>query len=194
MTRLRGISPPAASTDMTTATTYDVLSAAIADYFRGERQEMLAILAGAGAMTLAAVGLYVAMRDGFARGFAGATLLAAVLLTGTAVLLLHRDPRLRADVEAGLRAAHAPAAHAAVAAEAARVAEVIRKYPYYRYGALALAAAALAAAALTRRAWVHGAAAGVLLLVAAQLAIDHYSERRASRYAAQLNAGRQASP
>ena len=57
MTRLGGISPPAASTDMTTATTYDVLSAAVGDYFRAERQEMLAILAGAGAMTLAAVGL-----------------------------------------------------------------------------------------------------------------------------------------
>jgi hypothetical protein len=45
---------------------------------------------------------------------------------------------------------------------------------------------ALAAVALSRRAWVNGAAAGVLLLVIAQVMIDHYSEARALRYAGQL--------
>jgi hypothetical protein len=41
---------------------------------------------------------------------------------------------------------------------------------------------------------VAGAAAGVLLLAVAQLAIDHYSEARATRYAAELRASLSARP
>jgi asparagine N-glycosylation enzyme membrane subunit Stt3 len=61
------------------------------------------------------------------------------------------------------------------------MAEVIRKYPYYRVAALGLGVVALAAVALSRRGWVNGAAAGVLLLVVAQATIDHYSEGRATQ-------------
>jgi hypothetical protein len=41
---------------------------------------------------------------------------------------------------------------------------------------------------------VNGAAAGVLLLVVAQVMIDHYSEARAVRYAEQLGARVAAKP
>jgi hypothetical protein len=68
------------------------------------------------------------------------------------------------------------------------MAEVIRKYPYYRIGALGLGLFALVAVAVSRRAWVNGAAAGLLLVVVAQVGIDHYSEARAMRYAGQIRA------
>lgn len=159
--------------------TNDMLVGAVRDYFRGERHEMLA-------MTILAIGLYVAMRDGFAKGFAGAVLLSTLLLAVTAVSLLRRDPLLQASLEAGV---HSAGATQAVSGEADRIAGIVRRYPVYRYGALALGLTALAAVVVSRRGWVQGAAAGVLILVVAQLTIDHYSERRASRYAVQLAAG-----
>lgn len=73
-----------------------------------------------------------------------------------------------------------------LATETRRVADFIKKYPYYRYGVLFLGLLALAAVAITRQGWVNGAAAGVLLLVVAQLTIDHYSETRAIRHAGHL--------
>ena len=166
--------------------TNEMLLVAIRDYFRGERHEMLAILAGTLALSFLAVGLYLAMRDGFAKGFAGAVLVSTLVLAATAVSLLRRDPPLQVALEAGVRSAGATRA---VAAEADRIAEIVRRYPVYRYGALALGLVVLAAVGATRRVWVHGAAAGVLILVVAQLIIDHYSERRASRYAVQLAEG-----
>lgn len=49
-----------------------------------------------------------------------------------------------------------------------------------------LGAIALAAAAWISRGWVMGSAVGVLLIAAAQLTIDHYSEARARAYQVQL--------
>jgi hypothetical protein len=161
----------------------DLLTAAIAAYFRGERHEMYAILAGSIGLVLAAAALHAVARDGFSRGFGVAALVLAAVLGATAVSLLRRDSPHQASLEAGMQGTDAPRV---AAAEAARMEEVIRKYPYYRWAALGLGLAALAAAAATRRGWIAGAAAGVLLLVVAQLTIDHYSEARARRYAVQL--------
>ena len=47
--------------------------------------------------------------------------------------------------------------------------------------------AALLILALSRQPWLHGAAAGMLLLVVAQVVIDRYSENRATSYLAQLS-------
>jgi hypothetical protein len=163
----------------------DALTAAIGDYFRGERQEMLAILACSTGLLLLAAALHAVGRDGFSRGFGLTALLLAVMLSSTAGSLLLRDPPHQARLVAALQGTDA---RAVLAGEAARMAEVIRKYPYYRNGALALGLLALAGAALSRIGWVAGAAAGVLLLVVAQLTIDHYSEARATRYAGQLGA------
>jgi hypothetical protein len=163
----------------------DALTGAIGAYFEGERQEMLAILAFSSGLVLVAGALHLAARDGFSRGFGVAALLLAVILSATAISLLRRDPPHRATLVAGLRGGEA---RAVVAGEASRMAEVIRRYPRYRLAALGLGAVALAAAASSRRGGVNGAAAGVLLLVLAQLTIDHYSEARAKRYAGELDA------
>lgn len=162
----------------------ELLPAAIHAYFRGERQEMLAILAGSLLLALAAAGLWLAARDGFARGFGVAALAVALSLSSTAISLLLRDPPHEARLAAAVNGPDAPSA---IGAEAGRMAEVIRKYPVYRYAALFLGLLALLAVAFFRRGWVVGAAAGVLLLVVAQWTIDHYSEERARAYARRLD-------
>ena len=103
-----------------------MLPAVIRIYFRGERQEMLLVLAGALVLTVAAGALYAFVRDGFARGFAAAVVLTALLLTVVVASVLRRDPRLQAEIEAGLRG---PNPAEVVAAEAARMTVVIRNYP-----------------------------------------------------------------
>ena len=66
--------------------------------------------------------------------------------------------------------------------EQSRVFAVIDKYPRYRWAAGVFGLAALSILALSRQPWSHGVAAGLLLLVVAQVIIDHYSERRARAY------------
>ncbi len=163
----------------------DTLTTAIEAYFGGERQEGLAILGFSAGLLLVAGVLHAAGRDGFSRGFGVVSLLLAVLLSSTVVSLMSRDAPHSQALIVRLRGEDAGAA---VAGEASRMAEVIRKYPYYRLAALGLGALALAAAALSRQGWVSGAAAGVLLLVVAQLMIDHYSEARAELYSGELGA------
>ena len=163
----------------------DALITAVQAYFAGERHEGFAILGFLVVLVLVAGSLHAVGRDGFSRGFGIMALLLAILLSPMGVSLMRRDARHQAMLVAGLRGGDA---RAVVTAEAGRMAEVIRKYPYYRVAALALGALALAAAALSRRGWVSGAAAGGLLLVIAQLVIDHYSEARAVRYGGELRA------
>jgi len=65
----------------------DVVTVAIQGYFRGERQEMYAILAFSLGLVLVAGLLHAAARDGFSRGFGVASLALAILLSSTAVSL-----------------------------------------------------------------------------------------------------------
>jgi hypothetical protein len=161
----------------------DAITAAIHEYFRGERQEMYAILAFSVGLVLVAGLLHAAARDGFSRAFGIASLVLAVLLSSTAVSLLVRDPPHEARLAA---AAQGGEARTALAAEEHRMAEVIRKYPLYRITAMVLGLVALIAVATLRRSAVVGVAAGLLVLVVAQWTIDHYSEERARRYHALL--------
>ena len=161
----------------------DAITVAIQEYFRGERQEMYAILAFSLGLVLVAGLLHAVARDGFSRGFGVASLVLAILLSGTAVSLLVRDPPHEARLVATVQGA---GAQAALATEGGRMAEVIRKYPVYRNVAMVLGLVALIAVVTMRRSTVVGAAAGLLVLVVAQWTIDHYSEERARRYAAQL--------
>lgn len=161
----------------------DALITAVQTYFAGERREGFAILGFAVALVVFAGSLQAAGRDGFSRGFGIVALLLAILASSMGVSLMRRDARHQAMLVTGLRGGEASAV---VTAEAGRVTEVIRKYPYYRVVALGLGALALAAAALSRRGWVNGAAAGVLVVVVAQFVIDHYSEARAVRYEGEL--------
>jgi hypothetical protein len=161
----------------------DAVTVAIQEYFRGERQEMYAILAFSLGLVVVAGVLHAAARDGFSRGFGVASLVLAVLLSSTAVSLLIRDPPHEARLVAATQGGQG---RAALLAEADRIADVIRKYPLYRGAAIVLGLVALVAVVTMRRGTVAGAAAGLLLLVVAQWTIDHYSEERARRYAARL--------
>lgn len=155
------------------------LQAAIVDYFSGERLEIWLTL---GAMTLVsvfAIWLWLGSRTSFASGLAITTVVTSIMLAGGAVSLLTRDAGLSANLLQALGTEHETTA---VAAEHERIRIVLSKYPYYRYGAGVLAVLAVLCLALTSRAWLHGLAAGLLLLVVAQTVIDHYSERRAGLY------------
>jgi hypothetical protein len=52
--------------------------------------------------------------------------------------------------------------------------------------AAAIALLALLGLVLSGRGWIHGVAAGLLMLVVAQVLIDHYSEHRAADYLRKL--------
>ncbi len=161
------------------------LTSGIHGYFAGERQEMYAILVGSLGVVLIAGVLHLAARDDFSRGFGAAALILALLLSFTALTLLRRDPPHEAALVSAL---HGLGGSSALDAEAQRMTVVLGKYPAYRYAALVIGVAALLAAVFVRRGIVTGLAAGALLLVVAQATIDHYSEARARRYAAQLHA------
>ncbi len=154
-------------------------------YFEGERREMFAIIAGSVVLTLLVLGFVFVVRDPFSKGLAVTVAITALLLAGTAGSLLARDASLSRDVISAMKPG---VVEKAVEAERSRIDAVISKYKYYRYGAAGLGLLALLTLVVSRRGWAHGAAAGLLLLVLAQVLIDHYSERRARQYAEQLRA------
>lgn len=160
-------------------------TATVLRYFEGERLEMLTLLAGCALFVMAALGLFLAARDGFAKGLLATVVVCASLLSATAGSLLGRDPTLRAALTSALAG---PQAATAMDGEQARIGIVIGKYRWYRWAAVLLGVMAFTALLLTRQGWLHGMAAGVLLLVVAQVAVDHYSEQRARGYANALAA------
>lgn len=162
------------------------LQLAVREYFSGEHSEMLFILAGSVLFASLAAWLWLSTRSGFTIAFMVTVLASAALLSSTAASLLVRDAQLSRSLEKGIGSSH----HAVVVSgERARIEAVVSKYRYYRYGAAAFAAVSLLGLLLTHRSWVHGAAAGLLLLVVAQVLIDHFSEHRARRYLTHLSAG-----
>ncbi|MGQ0709555.1 MAG: hypothetical protein ACT4NV_07360 [Rhodoferax sp.] len=128
--------------------------AAAQHYFAGERREMLLILAGALVSVLLTGGLYLLVRDGFTKALLITVIIAACLLSVSAISLLNRDPKLHDGLVSV---------------------------------SFVLALIACSGVFVSRAAWVHGAAVGLLLVVVAQLAIDHYSQARAERYLGQLH-------
>lgn len=161
------------------------LQTAVLEYFAGERVEMLLILSGSAVVAALAVWLWMANRTGFAMAFGVTILASAVLLSATAGSLLIRDKGVSSAVTQGLGTDE----HAfTLGAERERVSVVVSKYKYYRYGAGVLAALAVAGLMLSSRGWLHGMAAGLLILVVVQVLIDHFSEQRASIYLQRLTA------
>jgi hypothetical protein len=161
------------------------LQAAVRGYFAGEQQELLLILAGCMLLAGLAVWLWLATRKGFSMAFMLTVLLAAGLLSATAISLLIRDADRATTLGAELRSTQQAQV---LAMERERVAVVVSKYHYYRYVAGGLVALGLLGLLLSQRGWVHGVAAGLLLLAVAQIVIDHFSERRAVHYLEQLSA------
>lgn len=159
------------------------LQSAVLEYFAGERQEALLILGGSAILTALAAWLWIATRSSFATAFAATVLATAALLSVTAGSLLVRDKGLVAAIAQDIQSTHQPA----VQIELERMRVVVSKYRYYRYAAAVLGAIGLLGLMLSDRAWVHGVAAGLLLLVVAQVLIDNYSEGRAGTYYKQLS-------
>lgn len=156
---------------------------AVLTYFDGERREMLSILGASALLATLAVAFFLTARDGFAKGLMITVLASATMLSATAVSLLTRDQHLIRSLTSGRGS---DAAAVAVQQERNRIIAVIAKYPRYRLAAVAFGLAALAMLWLSRQSWLHGVAAGLLLLVIAQTVIDHYSERRARTYLDQM--------
>ncbi|WP_172205191.1 hypothetical protein [Niveibacterium sp. COAC-50] len=159
------------------------LQSLIREYFKGEYHEMLLIFAGSAALTCIAVWLWVATHSGFAVGFGVTVLATAMLLCGTAASLLVRDKGLVEELTLSIGT---PQQSQVLAKERARIEVVVSKYRYYRYSAAVLAALSVLGLLLTSRGWVHGVVTGLLLLVVAQVVIDHFSEQRATQYLAAL--------
>lgn len=174
------------ASDLTTS-----LQAAISSYFAGEQRESVLIIAGAFLAVAFAVWLWAATRSSFAVSFGATVLLSGALLAVTAGSLLVRDKPL---AERLLRGIASTDRTRVTAAEHERVGVILSKYRYYRNGATILAALGILGLLLDDRAWVHGISAGLLLLVVAQILIDHYSERRARIYHEHLSASQVSSP
>ena len=168
---------------MTSTETYAPLQALIREYFKGEYNEMMLIFAGSAALTCIAVWLWVGTRSGFALGFGVTVLATAMLLCGTAASLLVRDKGLVEELTLSIGK---PQQSQVLAKERARIEVVVSKYRYYRYSAAVLAALSVLGLLLTSRGWVHGVVTRLLLLVVAQVVIDHFSEQRATQYLAAL--------
>lgn len=155
------------------------------EYFLGERREMITILLSAGLAILFALFLLIRLRDGFAAGLAFTVIVAAGLLAATAFSLLRRDgPMLTAIISEAQSGSVAEVSER----EFSRITTVIKKYPIYHWVALAIGIIAIALAVFFRVSAVRGVAAGLLLFVAAQFVIDHYSEHRARLYESRLHA------
>ena len=163
--------------------TFAPLQSLIREYFNGEYNEMMLIFAGSAALTCIAVWLWVGTRSGFALGFFVTVLATAMLLCGTAASLLVRDKGLVEELTLSIGK---PQQSQVLAKERARIEVVLSKYRYYRYSAAVLAALSVLGLLLTSRGWVHGVVTGLLLLVVAQIVIDHFSEQRATQYLAAL--------
>jgi hypothetical protein len=153
-------------------------------YFEGERREMLLILLASAFGVFTAAAIYSSARDGFSKAMLVTVALSAILLSGTALSLMVRDPKLSKDLIAAIQSERALPA---LRAEQTRVADIVGKYVNYRLVAAALGLVALLLLALTHQPWMHGVATGLLLLVATQTIIDRYSEQRAKDYLSRLN-------
>lgn len=161
------------------------LQQAVNEYFGGEFNEMLFILAGSVLLAGLAAWLWLATRSGFAKAFGTTVLVAAALFSGTAISLMVRDRDLSNSL---VQVTNSPHRGQVVEQELKRIDTVVSKYRYYRYGAAVFAALSVMGLLLTHRGWVHGIAAGPLLVVVAQVFIDHYSEQRARQYLSRLSA------
>lgn len=164
------------------------IQSTVLQYFAGERQEMLLILCGSLLVTMSALWLWIATHTGFSAAFAITVIASAVLFSGTAVSLLVRDNGVSNTV---VQALGTERQAASLADERERIEVVLSKYRYYRHASGVIALMALLGLILSSRGWVHGLAAGLLLLVVAQVLIDHYSERRADAYFQQLGMSRE---
>lgn len=157
----------------------------IRSYFAGEKSEaLLIVLAGLLALA-AALWLWLAVREPFARGLAAALLLVAALGLGVGgTVYLRTDAQVRALVDQQ----HTDPARFA-AEEGPRIRQVVRSFGQYRIGYAAAVIAALVLMFVIGRPVFHGLAVGLLILAALGFTIDYYAEARALGYVQALESG-----
>lgn len=155
------------------------LQMATVTYFSAERTQMGLVIGGAIVVAVLAVYLFVSARDVFSRSFMITVLVCASVLGGTAAAMLARGmPYSPHAASSGQNASSGQA----LTQELSRITTVVNNYQRYRLLAVGIALLALAGLSWPQRPGLHGVAAGFLLLVLAQVIIDHYSESNARRY------------
>ena len=155
------------------------------DYFAGERAEMLIAIAAVLVVAASAAWLYLSSRSGFAMAIMMTVVLfGGVMAAGLASLMIRDRGASRVLTHTLQTNRYATA----IAGEKARVSVVLAKFKYYRFGAVVLGVLAMAGLLLSGRGWIHGVAAGLLLVVFAQVVIDHFAEQRAHGYFEKLTA------
>lgn len=155
------------------------IQATVLHYFAGERQEMLLIVGGSLLFSALSLWLWLATRNDFAATFTLTVITTAILFSAKALSLFVRDRGLSASLVYTL---DTPQQRTMLAIERERIAVVVSKYPYYRHASGVITLIAMLGLTLFLRGWIHGLAAGLLLLVIAQVLIDYYSEQRATYY------------
>ena len=155
------------------------LSETIALYFRGERNEMFAIIICASIVMALVICLKIYNNDSFSKSLLITTVVIAALLGSTAVSLLIRDSKYEPSL---LQSIQDGRSSEVILSEISRIETIISKYPIYRNVAIALAIAGLTAVFFSRSGIIAGVAVGLCLLFVAQISIDHYSEARARDY------------
>lgn len=163
------------------------LQRAVSDYFAGERCEMTIAIAAFVAVAALAIWRFIAVRTGFAMAFVTTLVwVGAVMAAGLAMLMI-RDHASSRRLSSSLMTEHNVTV---IVRETARIRVVLSKFKFYRLVSAGLASVALTGLMLSDREWIQGAAAGLLTIVASQLIIDHFSERRARAYLEKLTNGR----
>jgi hypothetical protein len=160
------------------------VEAILRSYFTGEKSEAMWILLAGVACLLAAVWLWFAARQPFARGLATSLLLVAALGLGVGGSVYWRTDRQLADL-AELQRVDQPRF---AAEEGPRIRQVVRSFGIYRAGYAAAVLVALACVFALGSAYGHGLAVGLLVLAALGLTIDYYAEARAVEYVRRLEA------
>jgi hypothetical protein len=174
------------------------LRAAMETYYRGERNKVVLIAGGSLLLVAAAIALctagvahfarnefYAGTQDEFASGFG---LGVGILILPVLPVSLWRWLRA-ARVAAHIRSApESPEALRAVGLEVRHVARVARWSMRRQNAALALGIGAVTSAVMLAHPFVVGVMACVLLFVASEQVIDHFTGERAVRYARVLGA------
>lgn len=152
--------------------------AVIRAYFAGEKSEAgLILLAGLAALA-AALWLWFAIREPFARGLASTLLLVAALGLGVGGTVYFRsDSQAQQLLE--LRRTN-PARFDAE--EGPRIRQVERSFSLYRIAYAVVVILALVFVFTVGTALFHGLAVGLLILAALGFTIDYYAENRAVEY------------
>ena len=154
------------------------------EYFSGEKAEAFWILATGSASLVAALMLWVCVREPFARGLAlGLLLVAALGVTVGSTVYFRSDAQSQRLAEL-----HEVDPARFAAEEGPRMRKVVASFGHYRIGYAVAVLAALALVFAAGRPFQHGLAVGLLLLAATGLTVDFFAERRAVTYVTALEA------